>query len=86
MQPDSIDCGVYAVAFLTDLCFGKDTASCQYAGSRELRQYLVTCFEIGCISPFPATSALRKNALMKDFIVNCKCRLPYVLSIRLVRK
>ena len=49
MQSNSIDCGVYALAFLTDLCHGKDPATCCYAGSKELRQHLVTCFENGCM-------------------------------------
>ena len=31
VQRNSTDCGVYAIAFLTDLCHGKDPASCQYA-------------------------------------------------------
>ena len=66
--------------FLTDLCFGKDPASCQYAGSKELRQHLVTCFENGHMLPFLAISALRKSALTKDLTVYCKCRLPYVLE------
>ena len=32
-RPGSVDCGVYAIAFLTDLCHGKDPASCQYANA-----------------------------------------------------
>ena len=46
----------------------------------ELRQHLFTCFENGGISPFLATGALRKKALMKNLIVHCKCRLPSVLE------
>ena len=78
MHSSSIDCGVYVVAFLTDLCYGKDPASCRYAGSKELCQHLVTCFENGRMSSFPATSVLRKNTLMKELNVYCKCSLPYV--------
>ena len=80
MQSNSIDCGVYAVAFLIDLCHGRDPASCQYAGSKELCQHLVICFGNGHMSPFPATSTLKKNALLKELNVYCKCRLPYVLE------
>ena len=32
------------------------------------------------MSPFPATSTLKKNALLKELNVYCKCRLPYVLE------
>ena len=80
MQSNSIDCGVYALAFSTDLCYGKDPATCRYAGSKELRQHLVTCFENGHMSPFPATSVCKKDTLMKELYVYCKCRLPYVLE------
>ena len=80
MQSNSTDCGVYALAFLTDLCYGKDPATCHYAGSKELRQHLVTYFENGRMSPFPVTSVCKKNTLMKEFYVYCKCRLPYVLE------
>ena len=43
--------------------------------SLELCQHLVTCFENGRISSFPATSVLIKKALMKNLTVHCKCRL-----------
>ena len=33
MQSNSVDCGVYVIAFLTDLCYGKDPASCWYAST-----------------------------------------------------
>ena len=32
-QPGSVNCGVYAIAFLTDLCHDKDPVSCQYANA-----------------------------------------------------
>ena len=40
MQSNSVDCGVYAIAFLSDLCYGKDSASCQYAFVITLACYL----------------------------------------------
>ena len=66
MQSNSTDCGEYALAFLTDLCYGKDPETCRYAGSKEFHQHLVTCFENGRMSPFPATSVCKKNTLMKE--------------------
>ena len=52
MQSNSVNCGIYAIAFLTDLCYGKDPASCRYA-STEVHNHLVTCFENGHMTPFP---------------------------------
>ena len=80
MQSNSVDCGVYAIAFLTDLCYGKDPASCRYA-STEICNHLVTCFENGHMTPFPSTSTVKKKkTLMKQVTVYCQCRLPYVLE------
>ena len=79
MQLNSVDCGVYAIAFLTDLCYGKDPASCQYAPT-EIRNHLVTCFENGHMTPFPSTSVVKKKALRKQLNVYCHCRLPNVLE------
>lgn len=80
MQSNAVDCGVYAIAFLTDLCFGKDPASCQYAGSQDICKHIVSCFENGCMSPFPSTTVAKKNTLMKELNIYCQCRLSYVLE------
>ena len=79
-QKNAVDCGIYAVAFLTDLCHRLDPASCQYASSKELRQHLMECFEEGRMSTFPSTSRIKGRSQMKDLNIYCHCRLPYILE------
>ena len=80
VQRNSTDCGVYAIAFLTDLCHGKDPASCQYAGIVELRNHLISCLENGQLSPFPSTVTAKKKPLVKQLNVYCCCRLPRAIE------
>jgi len=79
-QMNGTDCGIYAIAFATDLCHGNDPASLEYANGKQLRNHLVHCFENGCISPFPSTPRKKKKAVMESVNIFCKCRLPYVLE------
>ena len=79
-RPGSVDCGVYALAFLTDLCHGKDPASCQYANAVELRNHLIACLESGQMLPFPSHDITKKNALIMKLNVYCNCRLPHALE------
>lgn len=81
-QKNAVDCGIYAVAFLTDLCHRLDPASCNYASSRELRKHLVECFQQGRMSPFPSVASSKARPLIKDLNVYCSCRLPYVLEYK----
>ena len=85
-QKNAVDCGIYAVAFLTDLCHRLDPASCQYASSKELRQHLIECFEEGRMSPFPSTSRSKGRPMIKDLHIYCHCRLPYVLEHKMKRE
>ena len=71
---------MYAIAFLTDLCHGKDPASCQYAGTVELRDHLITCFEYGQMSPFPSAVIANQKPLIKQLNVYCSCRLPCAIE------
>ena len=79
-QKNAIDCGIYAIAFLTDLCHRRDPASLTYHGSKELRQHLIKCFEQGAMSPFPSNTYNKPKPLIKDLRVYCCCRLPFVLE------
>ena len=79
-QKNAVDCGIYAIAFLTDLCHGLDPASNKYHSSKELRKHLIQCFEQGIMSPFPSTTSSKAKPLIKDLSVYCSCRLPFVLE------
>ena len=76
-QRNSQDCGVYAIAFITDLCYGRDPAAYQYAGSKELRKHLLNCFQSGNMTAFPTIATISKVP-SQTFLMNvyCSCRLP----------
>ena len=51
-QKGSKDCGLFAIATATSLCFGDDPTMISY-NQEELRQHLLECLEAEDISPFP---------------------------------
>jgi len=79
MQVSPNDCGVYAIAFLTDICYGRDPASCLYDHTK-IRSHLINCFETGNITPFPSKQTEKKRAPMKKLNIYCQCRLPNALE------
>lgn len=80
-QKTANDCGVYALAFLTDLCHGIDPTTCDYASAQELRKHLIHCFKQGTMSPFPSTTRGKPEPpLMISLPVYCSCRMPFVLE------
>ena len=79
-QTNTVDCGVYAIAFITDLCHNRDPACYKYAGSMQLRKHLLKCFENGIMSPFPSAESQKNNAINKKIRVHCSCRLPCILE------
>ena len=50
-QTNNSDCGVYAIAYATSLCFSEDISCIQYCVSK-MRSHLVSCLEDGQMSPF----------------------------------
>ena len=59
-QKNSYNCGVYALAFITDLCYGRDPAAFLYASSMELCKHLLHCFQNGNMTTFPIITAVSK--------------------------
>ena len=59
-QKTTVDCDVYAMAFLTDLSWlishGINPNTRVYASAQELRKHLIYCFEQGTMSLFPSTA------------------------------
>lgn len=51
-QPNSSDCGVFAIAFATSLFFGIKPEAIQYE-VKNMRQHLLKIFDTGIISHFP---------------------------------
>ena len=72
------DCGLFAIAFATSICFGKDP-SIQSYNQPEMRSHLLQCLEHGEMSPFPSTSkavARHKHKRTKTVKIFCSCRMP----------
>ena len=79
-QPNSYDCGVFAIANAAELAFKCDPALYFYdCGS--MRKHLLTCFERGKIERFPTTGKRRipfDSRIWKSIreAVYCICRMP----------
>ena len=54
-QSNSIDCGVFAIAFAADVCFGLPPNESCY-DVIEIRNHLPTCLQLQELSPFPKIS------------------------------
>ena len=53
-QVGGSDCGLFSLAFATDLCHGIDPTNQKY-NQGSMRQHYVNCLENGAMSPFPKT-------------------------------
>ncbi len=51
-QEGSNDCGLYAIAYATDLANGRDPSRLSYSQA-EMRKHLIECLESEAIAPFP---------------------------------
>ena len=77
-QPNGSDCGLFAIAFATELIHGFDPALCHF-DTAVMRQHLMKCLENGHLSRFPCTKTRRiplGGRIRKSFKeeVYCNCR------------
>ena len=79
-QPNSKDCGVYALAFITDLSHGIEPSTRKYSRSKLLRKHLAHCFESGQMKPFPSTPSVKEAPWTQVMNIYCCCRMPYALE------
>ena len=79
VQLGGSDCGVFAVSMATDLCRNVDPYSSFYE-QRRMRAHLKSCFETKKISPFPSSTVVKKQRILKTIVINlyCICRQPEV--------
>jgi len=75
-QYNSVDCGVYALATATDICFNRDPSQSSYH-TMSMRAHLLKCFEQQLFEPFPASQILRTNSFYYTISVFCYCRMPH---------
>ena len=80
-QANSVDCGVFAIAFATALAFGEDPSKLRFDVSK-MRTHLVECLKATKMSPFPELKVGAGDIVLskrKLYTVElfCSCRMPY---------
>ena len=76
-QGSNLDCGVFAIAFATSLCFGKDPSTLHF-NRREMRQHLYKCLINQRFTMFPAHPKHGGSPGQKaSFDIYCLCRQPW---------
>ena len=76
-QPNSSSCGLFALAYASTLCEGKNPAKVQYDFPC-MRAHFLHCLEQKKFICFPSSNALYHpvKPLMTSFRIYCICRLP----------
>ena len=79
-QPNSSDCGVFAIACATELTYGFDPAKCCWEVPL-MRQHLLSCLEARKMSRFPVSKKRRiplgrRVKYMTSEMIYCVCRMP----------
>lgn len=74
-QSNGVDCGLYAIATATDLCFGYSPSERNY-DQLQLRPHLLECIKNQHMEPFPATKIARTNIVYYALNIYCYCRKP----------
>lgn len=76
-QRGSTDCGLFAIACATSLCFGVSPETQNFVKD-EMRSHLGKCFMEGKISPFPVSPSnlTPANNYFYDILLCSKCRVP----------
>ena len=78
-QNNSYDCGLFALAYATELAFGYDPATFLW-DQPSMRKHLLLCFEAGEMKRFPIsktrTIGLRRVRRCSKVVPQCVCRMP----------
>jgi len=88
-QPNSFDCGVFAIATATELALGRDPRLCYWDTTR-MRIHLIQCLEQGKMESFPQKEHRRiplSNQYKKTMSIKifCICRMPNDTSKAMVK-
>ena len=78
IQTNDDDCGLFALAFATDICHFSNPGGCGYEAS-SLRKHLVHCIENQHMSLFPRTHRrvnFYKSVKTLTVPIYCVCRMP----------
>ena len=74
-QNECTDCGIFAVAFATDLAHGCNPSKCEY-NQDLLRTHFLKCLSQQNMTPFPSTAKQFEAPKTEYIEVFCTCRLP----------
>ena len=74
-QPNAIDCGLFAIAFATDLLYGNSPSNVSYEHEK-MRQHLFICLQQDSFTLFPRASAeaCKTRSFTYNLDVYCICR------------
>ena len=67
-QKGSQDCGLFAIAFACEICFGKDPSSVTFVQST-MRQHLIEGLEQGNILPFPSAVRRQRSQMVRQEVL-----------------
>ena len=79
-QRNDYDCGVFSIAFATELAFGGDPANCTWS-TAVMRSHLLQALELKDLKSFPklgqhAIHPGRKLYKTRQIVIYCTCRMP----------
>ena len=74
-QPNAIDCGLFAIAFATDLLYGNSPSNVSYEHEK-MRQHLFICLQQDSFTLFPRASAeaCKTRSFTYNLDIYCTCR------------
>lgn len=75
IQKGASDCGLFAIAYATDLAHGNDPATLRY-NQDKLRLHFLHCLKQKQLTPFPSEKTQPGKMKMEHVRIFCSCRLP----------
>lgn len=87
-QAGVLDCGVFSIAFATEVCMGQSPEDA-YFNQKLMRRHLRQCLVAGVMCPFPqgvqkSFELPRATSQILSVLVYCHCRMPDVFDSHMV--
>ena len=86
-QKGSHDCGMFATAFMVEVCKGNDPETV-FFNQAKMRAHLQKCFETDLLTPFPrarkSTNFLRSQNQFITIALYCTCRMPDIYDKQMI--
>ena len=86
-QKGSHDCGMFAIAFMVEVCEGNDPETVFFSQAK-MRAHLQKCFETDLLTPFPrarkSTNFLRSQSQSITIALYCTCRMPDIYDKQMI--